>query len=79
MIKTILPLTTAAATLAVAEVATATPNDLASLVSNVGFPIVMCFGLFFYIQKRVDKLSEALNNNTTVIAKLLERLDKANE
>ena len=52
-------------------------------VSTVGFPIVMCGALFWYIQKencynrdKIDKLSEALNGNTAVIGKLLERLDK---
>lgn len=64
----------------VAAIATETSagNDIASLVSNVGFPIVMCFAFFYYIQKRIDNFSEALNNLTLAITKLLERLDKSN-
>ena len=52
------------------------------IISSVGFPIFMCLALFYYIQKdgvtnrqRIDNLSDALNNNTSVIAKLLERME----
>lgn len=58
---------------------TAGGSDLAGiegLVSQVGFPIFMCIALFYYIQKRMDKLTDALNNNTTVMIKLLERMDE---
>ena len=54
-------------------------GDLAGIerfVSQVGFPIFMCIALFYYIQKRMDKLTDALNNNTTVMIKLLERMDE---
>lgn len=39
-------------------------------VTTVGFPIVLCFIL---LQKN-DKFAEAINNNTIVITKLLERI-----
>ena len=58
-------------------------SALITAISTVGFPIVMCGALFWYIQKentcnreKIDKLADVLNANTTVIAKLLERLDK---
>ena len=57
-------------------------SDLTSAISTVGFPIVMCLALFYYIWKceeanrtQIEKLSDALDNNTSVIAKLLERMD----
>lgn len=60
-----------------------TASTLITAISTVGFPIVMCGALFWYIQKentcnreKIDKLADVLNANTTVIAKLLERLDK---
>ena len=58
-------------------------DSIIKAISTVGFPIVMCGALFWYIQKentcnreKIDKLADVLNANTTVIAKLLERLDK---
>ena len=57
-------------------------SDISSAISTVGFPIVMCLALFYYIWKcdganrsQIEKLSDALDNNTSVIAKLLERMD----
>ena len=52
-----------------------TTSSLITAISTVGFPIVMCGALFWYIQVKVDKMTEALNANTLVITKLLERLD----
>lgn len=54
----------------------ATPSNFLDGISTVGFPIVMCLVFFIYMQKRIDKLTEALTNNTIVIEKLLERMDK---
>lgn len=50
-------------------------SSLITAISTVGFPIVMCGALFWYIQVKIDKMTEALNANTLVITKLLERLD----
>lgn len=50
-------------------------------VSTLGFPIAVCLVCFWYINKReeqhkeeVTKLSEAINNNTIVMQKLVDRL-----
>ena len=55
---------------------------ITSLVSNLGFPIVCCIALFWRMIKsdenhkeEMEKLSEALNNNTLAINKLNERLN----
>jgi hypothetical protein len=53
-----------------------TSSALITAISTVGFPIVMCGILFWYIQTRTDKMAEALNANTLVMTKLLERMDK---
>ena len=58
-------------------------QDILTAVSTVGFPIVAYGGLFWYINKseqahrdEVNKLSEAVNNNTVVMQKLLDRCER---
>ena len=53
-------------------------TDISTAISQLGFPIVMCLGLFYYIIKdakatreEVAKLSKALDNNTKVISQFL--------
>lgn len=52
-------------------------ENIAQLVSTLGFPIVMCFIMFKYMQqesenhrKEVDSLKESLKENTVVLADL---------
>lgn len=54
-------------------------NDLATLISTLGFPIGMCLIMCYYISKindahkeETDKFSEAL---TVVLQKLCDKLD----
>lgn len=58
-------------------------NTLIQLVGSLGFPIVACGALFWRMVKSDDqhkeemnKMNEALNNNTNAIVKLTEKLDK---
>lgn len=58
-------------------------NVLIQLVGSLGFPIVACGALFWRMVKsdeqhkeEMNKMSEALNNNTNAIVKLTEKLDK---
>lgn len=58
-------------------------NTIIQIVGSLGFPIVMCGALFWNQVKsneqhkaEMDKLSEALNNNTLAITKLSDKLDK---
>lgn len=58
-------------------------NALIQLVGSLGFPIVACVALFWRMVKsdeqhkeEMNKISEALNNNTSALVKLTERLDK---
>lgn len=56
-------------------------NTVVSLVSGLGFPIVACFGCAWYINKQsdshkqeIDKITEALNNNTLALTRLIDKL-----
>lgn len=58
-------------------------NTIIQLVGSLGFPIVMCGALFWRMVKsdeqhkvEMNKLSEAVNNNTLAITKLSDKLDK---
>lgn len=57
-------------------------QDIINIVSTVGFPIVCCAACFWYINKtgtehkqEMDKMSEAINNNTIIMQKLLTHLE----
>lgn len=63
------------------------------LINTLGFPIVCCYFLFTYIKDKdkdmqdlsnqydmnIDALTEALNNNTRVMDRLVMVLDKEKE
>lgn len=56
-------------------------NDVVSIISTVGFPIAACVALFWQsnqMQKQhkeeMDGVKEALNNNTIVVQKLVDKL-----
>ena len=58
-------------------------NLLIQLVGSLGFPIVACGALFWRMIKsdeqhkeEMNKMSEALNNNTSALVKLTEKLEK---
>ena len=58
-------------------------NVLIQLVGSLGFPIVACGALFWRMVKsdeqhkeEMNKMSEALNNNTAALVKLTEKIDK---
>lgn len=56
-------------------------NSLIQLISSLGFPIVCCGALFWKMVKtdeqhkeEMDKVTEALNNNTIALTKLSDKL-----
>lgn len=69
-------------------------NDIVSIISAVGFPIVAAIGCGYFVkwqyeqnQKQVEemrkehkeeaqKMTEAINNNTLVVQKLIDKMDK---
>lgn len=53
--------------------------DIASigqLIGSYGFPIVACGALFWYIVKEEREMRNIVQQNTTVIAQLLEHLKR---
>lgn len=57
-------------------------SAIVNMISTVGFPIVMCVIMFKYLEKTDDKreqdtrqILESVNNNTQVIAKLVDKLE----
>lgn len=56
-------------------------NDLVSLIGSLGFPIVACIALFWQNNKQeerhrdeMEKVTESINNNTTAIIELTNKL-----
>ena len=57
-------------------------NIIIQAITSVGFPIVMCLMLMWYVREisskhkeESDKFAEALNSNTLVLQKLCDKLD----
>lgn len=58
-------------------------NVILQAVGSLGFPIVACAAMFWKVneqdkahKEQMDKLSEAVANNTKAIIALTEKLDK---
>lgn len=58
-------------------------NSLIQLIGSLGFPVVACGALFWRMIKsdeqhkeEMNKMSEALNNNTSALIKLTDKLEK---
>lgn len=56
-------------------------NTIIQVVGTLGFPIVMCGALFWrqvesdkQHKEEMEKISEALNNNTIAITKLTDKI-----
>lgn len=63
-----------------------TVNMVVQIIQSVGFPIVGCGALFWYMIKQrdvhkeeTDKLTQALNNNTQAIIELKDKLGGINK
>ena len=61
-------------------------NDIITAICTVGFPIVAYGALFWDVLKKdtehkteVEKMTEAINNNTIALTKLIERLENENK
>lgn len=62
-----------------------TAQIVMTAISTVGFPIVMCAALFWKMDKQdkehkeeMQKIAEAINNNTLVIRELVDKFDVSN-
>lgn len=56
-------------------------NAIVTMISTVGFPIAACVALFWQTnemqkshKEEMDGVKEALNNNTLVVQKLVDKL-----
>ena len=56
---------------------------ITSLIGSLGFPIVCCIALFWYLTKtakqhkeEMDRMSEAINNNTNAMNQLILKLEE---
>ena len=61
-------------------------TNIIQAISTVGFPIAMCLILMWYIKsnddnhkEEMDKITDALNNNTIALTKLASKLDIGDE
>lgn len=59
-------------------------SDIVQIISNVGFPIAMCLLLFYNMREQnaqhkeeMQKMSEAVNNNTTVLQEIKTFLERS--
>lgn len=57
-------------------------STIGDLITQIGFPIAVCLICFWYINKiqtqhkeEMTTLKEALDNNTSVLQKLVDKLD----
>lgn len=46
-------------------------QDLMTMISTVGFPIVMCLIIYLKGDQQNEKMTEALNNNNILLQKIL--------
>ena len=51
-------------------------DSVITLIGTLGFPIVMCGALCFYIYKVQTKLQEIINDNTKAIEKLVNQIER---
>ncbi len=58
-------------------------DNILQAISTVGFPIALTLILLWYIydssnkhKEEINKMSEALNNNTLALTKLLDRMER---
>lgn len=54
-------------------------NEIATLISTIGFPIAACIALGWYVSKQLEKFRDTVENNTRAIIELLAYLKKERE
>lgn len=61
-------------------------ENFVAIISNVGFPIACVIFMWYYMMKmsdahkeEIDSIKDALNQNTLVLQKLVDKLDKVVE
>lgn len=54
-------------------------TQITTIISTVGFPIVMCLLMAWYFTKRDETMTKALNDLTAAVNKLLARMEGEDE
>lgn len=54
-------------------------NTIMQFIGALGFPIACCVYLISNMGKKLDKLTEVINNNNKLVEKMLDRLDRDGE
>ena len=54
-------------------------ETITQLISNVGFPIACCIGMFWYINNTQKETNQLLTNLTETMTKIVDRLDNEKE
>ena len=54
-------------------------SDIVTIIGSVGFPIVACCGMGWYINNTMQKFTDTMQKNTTALEKLLTVLRKDEE
>ena len=56
-------------------------SDIVTIIGSVGFPIVACCGMGWYINNTMQKFTEIMKKNTTALEKLVTvlRKDESND
>lgn len=49
-------------------------DTIVPLIGSLGFPIVMCLLLFYYMNKTLKEMQTSINNNTIAITNLIDEL-----
>ena len=50
-------------------------EEIVTLVSTIGFPIVCCIFMARFITSTMDKFTSAMNENTKMLNRICDRLD----
>lgn len=50
-------------------------EEIANLITNVGFPIAVSIYLLYRDSTTIKALSESINNNTLALTKLVDKLN----
>lgn len=51
-------------------------TQITTVISTVGFPIVMCLLMAWYFTKRDETMTKALNNLTTAVNRLCAKMEE---
>lgn len=51
-------------------------GDITQLISSVGFPIVVCIGMWNYINTTMKELTNVINNNNVALERILAVISK---